>query len=161
MYAGRELSKRRIAKLLKVSPTITANAIKKFERLDLVKVNRINKNLNFVKLNRENELAIDLKRVENLKLIYESGLKNYLSDLFPGSLIILFGSYAFGEDTIDSDIDIAIIGYKGKEVNLKEFEKYLKREIRLNFYENIGKINRELRANLFNGIVLKGRIVLK
>ncbi len=116
---------------------------------------------NFVKLNRENELAIDLKRVENLKLIYESGLKNYLSDLFPGSLIILFGSYAFGEDTIDSDIDIAIIGYKGKEVNLKEFEKYLKREIRLNFYENIGKINRELRANLFNGIVLKGRIVLK
>jgi len=161
IHSGEELSKRKIAGLLKISPTSVANIIKKFKRYGFVKEKRISKNLSFVELNRENDLAIDLKRVENLKMLYESSLKEYLSEKFPGSLIILFGSYAYGEDTISSDIDIAIIGYKKKEIDLKKFEDFLKRKIRLNFYEDINKIDKSLRANLFNGIVLKGRIVLK
>jgi len=72
-------------------------------------------------------------------MLYESSLKEYLSEKFPGSLIILFGSYAYGEDTISSDIDIAIIGYKKKEIDLKKFEGFLKRKIRLNFYEDINR----------------------
>ena len=84
-----------------------------------------------MELNRSMDLATDFKRTENLKMIYESELKDYLSNIFPGALIILFGSYAYGEDTVDSDIDIAIIGYKEKKIDLAEFEKILKRKIRL------------------------------
>ena len=84
----------------------------------------------------------------------------FLEDNFPGGVVILFGSYSYGEDTINSDIDIAIIERKEKKVNLEKFEKFLKRDIRINFYEDFNKIHKNLRSNIFNGIVLIGRIGL-
>ncbi len=54
--------------------------------------------------------VIDLKRVENLKMIYESGIVEELSERFLGGVIILFVSYSYGEDIVRSDIDIAVIG---------------------------------------------------
>ena len=74
-----------------------------------------------------------LKRVQNLKSIYESGILEELENNFIGATIILFGSYSKGEDTIKSDIDIAVIGRKEKEINLSEFESCFKKEIVINF----------------------------
>mgnify|MGYP003987829595 FL=1 len=101
-----------------------------------------------------------LKRVDNLKQIYESKLLECLEQEFAGSTIILFGSYSRGEDTENSDTDIAIIGRKEKKINLNKYEKLLDRRINLNFYESFSKIHKNLKENLFNGIVLSGGIEL-
>ena len=98
-----------------------------------------------------------MKRAENLKLLHESGLVEYLTEKFPGGTIILFGSYAFGEDTPGSDIDIAIIGCSGKALDLTRFEKFLERAIVVQHY-NLSEIDRNLRSNILNGITLHGMV---
>lgn len=158
---GKSFNQRTIAKKLKVSPTAVSNALKELEKSEMISIKKENNmNLTLVEFNRDSQKAIDFKRTENLKIIYESKLVNFLEDNFPGSVIILFGSYSYGEDTIDSDIDISIVGCKEKSFNLETFEKILKKEIRINFYESFNEIHKNLRSNLFNGIILSGRISL-
>jgi predicted nucleotidyltransferase len=105
-----------------------------------------------------------MKRVENLKLIYESGIVNYLHEEFPACAIILFGSYSLGEDILTlenpSDIDLAIVGTKGKEINLIKFNKLLERSININFYGSWSEIHKNLKNNILNGILLKGCVDL-
>lgn len=156
---GQGLNQRNIAKLLRVSPTAVAKALKELEKDQLVKVEKSKTmNLNLVELNRDNPKAIALKRINNLKLIYESGLIDFLESKFPGCTIILFGSYSLGEDTIKSDIDLAIIGSKKKDIDLTKFERLLERTILINFFDNLRKINKNLRENIINGITLHGSV---
>src|SRR3989344_9210248 len=158
---GEKLNKRTIANLLKVSPTAVSKSLIQLEKEGLVKIEKAEKmNLTLINLNREDKKAINFKRVENLKMLYESGFIENLEEKFPASTIILFGSYAYGDDTIKSDLDIAIIGYKDKKINLDSFEKVLEREIRINFYENFSKIHKHLKENLCNGIIFKGGVEL-
>ena len=156
---GTLLNKREIARLLKVSPTAVAKSLPALEKVNLIKVEKDKKiNLTLIELNRNNPETIVFKRVENLKLIYESGLADFLEEKFPGCLIILFGSYSLGEDTEKSDIDIAIIRAKEKPLDLKKFEQVLKRNVFLHFYEGLDEINKHLKSNIFNGITLSGVI---
>ena len=104
--------------------------------------------------------VINLKKVENQRSIYESGLLELLKEKYPGCTIILFGSYARGEDTFKSDIDITIIGSNKIKINLEKYKKNLEREIRINHYKTFKEINKELKENLCNGIVLSGGIEL-
>ena len=157
--AGQALNQRTIAKLLRVTPTAVAKALKELEEEQLVKVEKSKTmNLNLVELNRDNTKAIALKRINNLKLIYESGLADFLEQRFLGCTIILFGSYSLGEDTINSDIDLAVIGSKKKDIDLTKFEKLLERTILINFFDNLRKINKNLRENIINGITLHGSV---
>ena len=159
--SGSSVNQRGIASALGVSPTAVAKSIKKLEEDKFVVASAHPKiNLISYEFNRDNKKAIEMKRTGNLKLIYESELTGFLEEKFPGCTIILFGSYSRGEDTKDSDIDIAIIGAKEKRVDLKRFEKKLEREIRINFYKSFKEIDKELKENLFNGIVLSGGIEL-
>jgi len=159
--AGEKLNKRQISKLLKVSPTAIAKSLPLLEKEELIKIIK-NKGINLtsIELNRDNQKTMLLKRVENLRFIYESGLLEYLEDGFTGGTIILFGSYSRGDDTTTSDIDIAVVGRKEKEVNLTKYEKDLQREIRINFYSSFKEIHKHLKENIFNGIVLVGGISL-
>jgi len=159
--AGTKLNQRTIANLLKVSPTAVSKAIKNLEKESIIKIDKDKKmNLTLIELNRDSQKVLELKKTENLRIIYESNIVEFLEEKFPGALIILFGSYSYGEDTQDSDIDLAIIGYKSKKLELEKFEKILKKEIRINFYNNLEEINKNLKSNLFNGITLSGRITL-
>ena len=142
MKAGQNLNLRSIARLLKVSPTAVSKSIKNMEKYGFIVIEKSEAiNQLSIKFNRDNPKAIDLKRVENLKAVYESGLVDYLSETFPGCTIILFGSYSFGEDVWinteqghKSDIDIAVIGAKDRKTDLIKFEKLLERSITINFY---------------------------
>lgn len=113
-----------------------------------------------VSLNRDNPIVIGLKRAENLKLLYESSCISELYDIFPGATIILFGSYAFGEDTSTSDIDIAVIGSSPKDIDFSQFEKILEREININYYNSFQEINKPLLNSILNGMTLKGAVEL-
>lgn len=158
---GRPHNQREIALNLKVSPTAVAKALPELQKGGIIKIEKLgNMNLNRVELNRESGFAISLKRAENLKMIYESGILDSLIEIFPGTTIVLFGSYSKGEDTIKSDIDIAIVGTKEKEVDLPQFEKILERQISLHLFPSLKELSKEFKENLFNGIVLVGGIEL-
>ncbi|NQU78801.1 nucleotidyltransferase domain-containing protein [Candidatus Woesearchaeota archaeon] len=151
---GVRMSQREIALDLDVSATAVGKALK---GLDFVDADRSSKlNLTLVQLMRDKKF-VELKRAENVRQIYSSGLCDYLENKYSGSTIVLFGSYSLGEDTVKSDIDIAIIGGKEKKLDLVGFEKELERTIVVNYYSNF-KIHKNLKQNIFNGIVLQGQV---
>jgi predicted nucleotidyltransferase len=157
---GEKINQRQIAKLLRATPTGVAQALQEMERSDIAKIEKSKTmNLNLVSLHRTQEV-LGLKRIENLSQIQHTGLAVFLEEQFPGTTIILFGSYSRGEDTTTSDIDIALIGGKEKAVDLVHFERHLERKININYYDSMRSINKELRENLCNGIVLAGAIEL-
>src|SRR3989344_4072279 len=153
---GEKLSQRDLAKFLKVSPTAIAHTLQGLG--NLVKIEKT-KTIHFVSLNRDDRQAIQFKRIVNLQSVYSSNLVQYLETELAGTTVVLFGSYALGEDTIRSDIDLAVIERKSKPLNLAKYEKALNRKINLNFYPD-WKIQEHLKNNILNGIVLQGGIEL-
>lgn len=160
LNTGKNSNQRTIALTLKVSPTAVANSIKNIQKQNLIKVikNKLSNTFE-IGINIDNDKTFFLKRVENLRMIYDSGLAEYLFDNFPGATIILFGSFAFGEDNYNSDIDIAVIGNK-KELKLEKFEKILNKKIIIQIFEDFEKIHKNLKESIFNGIILKGSVKL-
>jgi predicted nucleotidyltransferase len=148
---------REISRTLKISPPSIAKAIK-----ELLKENLIETEKNFflwVKANWRNQDFINLKRIHNIKSIYNSGLFRYLDEKFPLITITLFGSYCRGEDNENSDIDIAIIQTKETGLELEKFEKILGKNIHIEFID-MDKINKELKSSIVSGVILKGYIKL-
>jgi predicted nucleotidyltransferase len=159
LRAGEKLSQREISKLLNVSPTAIAKSLKKLLKMNFVNIEKT-KTINFISLNRDKSLVVELKRAENLKDIYLSGLSDYLGEQLAGSTIILFGSYSKGEDTNTSDIDIAVIERKEKSLQLETYEKKLNKKININFYNSWSSIHNSLKNNILNGIILHGSVNL-
>ena len=148
--AGSKMHQRSIAKTLNVSPTAVSKALQNLAYIKIEKA--LTKE---VELNRDDPEAVHYKRTENLRMIYESGLAEYLTERNPGAAIILFGSYSYGEDTTKSDIDIAILGKK-KKIDTTSFEKTLQRPINIQFYEDFRNINKNLKTSVINGVILNG-----
>jgi len=155
--AGEKLSQRDIAKQLDISPTTVGEAVK--ELGPLVKKEPV-KNINLISLDQANARAVALKRVENLRQLTCSGLIEELEQRLPGATIILFGSYARGEDDTQSDVDLAIIGRSRTSLKLERFEKLLERPLSLHWFRTWKHPSAELRNNILNGIVLLGGVRL-
>jgi len=159
--AGTSLNQRQIANLLEVSQPAVMKALPDLEKENLIKMQQDKETKRWsIGLNRDNHKVMQLKRADNLKLIYETGLADFIEKEFVGSTIILFGSYSRGEDIINSDIDIAVIDRKEKQVELTKFEKELGRRININFYDSFKNIHKHLKENLCNGIILIGGVEL-
>ena len=93
----------------------------------------------------------------NLMNLKESGLIEELEGKITPDAIIVFGSYAKGEDTETSDIDLFLMAQE-KYLNLARYEKRLQRKIQLFFSEDIHKLPKELQNNIINGMVVSGFI---
>src|SRR3989338_7431882 len=77
--SGVGLNIREIARALNVTPTAVSKSLLVLEKEHIIKVKKHGKmNLVIVEFNRDNARAIQLKRAENLKLIYESGVFDLL-----------------------------------------------------------------------------------
>ena len=156
---GTPLNQRRIAKILKVSQPAVIKALPALEKQNLIKIIQDKESRRWaIQLNRDNHKAVQVKRADNLRQIYESGLTDFLEKIFAGATIILFGSYSRGEDMVNSDIDIAVIGRKKKDISLTKFENMLEKRIIINYYSSFKNIHKNLRENICNGIVLIGGI---
>jgi predicted nucleotidyltransferase len=156
-----EFNGKELAKEVKASQTAVAKSIKSLFEKNIINLKK--KILLSIRLNREDEDIFILKRIYNLKNLYSSELVNELSKNFKGGSISVFGSYASGEDTEDSDIDIAIIDNSKKKIEdnrLLKYEKKLQRNISLHFFKDLKSINSNLRNNIINGIILKGALTL-
>ena len=161
MNTGKSLNQRRIAQLLEVSQPAVTKAIPTLEKNGFVIVSQDKESKRWaIELNASNPKMIQLKRADNLKLIYEVGLSEFLEQECAGATIILFGSYSTGEDRINSDIDIAVIGRKEKKIDLDKFESIFNKKINIQFYDSWKNIHINLKNNLLNGIVLSGSVDL-
>ena len=122
-------------------------------------ISKKERGLVIVTANREDQMYQATKRSYNLLSLHQCGLVNMLIDKYSHpETIILFGSYAKGEDTEQSDIDIAVMTKRKVELNLYPFEKKLERKIRIQELEK--KITPDFLTTLANGIVLAGYLEL-
>lgn len=159
--AGDALNQRQIAKALGVSPTAVGKSLKLLEKEGLAIAEKAGSiRLISVQLNRDNPKAIEFKRVENIRMIYESGILEYLAERFPGCSIILFGSYSSGQDRTGSDIDLAVMGTKGKPISIEKFENLYERRVSVHFYSDPKGIGKNMKESIANGIPLRGAMEL-
>ena len=107
--------------------------------------------------NYNNEKFMALKRSLNLYSLNYSGLVSELIDFFNiPECMVLFGSYAKGEDTRESDIDIAVMTNMKEYPQLDVYEGDLKRKISLHLINNIKNEEKDFINTLANGIVIYG-----
>lgn len=102
-----------------------------------------------------------LKKLFNQKRI--ATLVTFLEREYNYPVIVLFGSYAIGEDVSSSDIDLCIITESTKEVNISDFQETLKKPIQLHVFtkdqwKNKIEKKHELVNSIVNGIVLSGHL---
>ena len=109
----------------------------------------------FYAADRTSEIYLLEKKLFNIKQIHLSGMVEHIKETLNNPAIVLFGSYAKGEDTESSDIDLYIETASKKSINLEKFEKPLQRKIQIFRYDKIAKIqNKHLANNIINGITL-------
>jgi predicted nucleotidyltransferase len=96
------------------------------------------------------------KKCYNFLSFYESGLVDFLRDKYEEpEAIVVFGSYSNGEDTAESDIDVAVVTKKSVELDLKRFESLLKRRIHILEIQP-SESDKEFLNSLANGTVVYG-----
>ena len=156
----REFHLREISALIKVSPATVSRRLKKFIFLKILSVKK-NKPILEVNANLESKIFLEAKKNYYLRKIKESGLLDFLIEAYNyPETIVLFGSYAKGEDTEKSDIDMAIITEKKLNLDLDNFEKRLKRKIHILEIKR-KEIKPTLMNNIANGIVLYGYLKVR
>ena len=107
------------------------------------------------KADTNNKLFKTQKMLYNISSILESNIIDYIEEKLMPKSIVLFGSYARGEDTENSDVDL-FVECKKEELNIEKFEKKLKRKIELHFNEEFISYAKELKNNIVNGMVMSG-----
>jgi predicted nucleotidyltransferase len=97
------------------------------------------------------------KRLFNLHQLQTSGLLHFLIEELSNPVIVVFGSYARGEDVEKSDLDLYLETPAKKKINLEKFEKVLQHRVQVFTYSNIHELeNKELANNIVNGIIVNG-----
>jgi len=103
------------------------------------------------------------KRIFNLRRIRKSGLLKTLDEQLAYPTVILFGSWAKGENHEQSDLDLFVIADEKRAPDLTRYEKKLGAEIELFLhtpekFRELRKHNKELANNVMNGIILSGYV---
>lgn len=156
-YPTREIHLRALSREIGLSTTMIAKAAKRLAKEGILTIvrNKERKEV-LMKANRDCSSYRALKQSFNISFIHQSGLVEYLAKLYHHpDCIVLFGSYAKGEDTENSDIDIAVLTDRKAALSLEKFEALLHRKIAIKEF-NKRKIEKEFWNTLANGIVVSG-----
>ncbi len=144
---------REIARKTKLNPNTVLNLLADLIKNKIVKREKKKHLVNVSALVNENFQR--LKRVNNLKVLYDSGLVDFLVDKFSPEAVSVMGSYSWGEDIENSDVDIVVVSSKEKILDLSKFEKKIARKVHL-IVVDYKTISKEFYINLINGVVLYG-----
>tara|TARA_Y100000310_G_C20424483_1_gene688327 strand:- start:268 stop:801 length:534 start_codon:yes stop_codon:yes gene_type:complete len=153
-----KLRVRQIEKSLGLSLPSVIRYCKELKKEGILKTLEI-RNVIFYTADRANNAYLLNKTFFNIRQIHKSEILIHIKEKLNNPPIILFGSYAKGEDIEESDIDIFIESPSKKELNLSKFEKLLQRKIQIFKYKSIKDIkNKNLANNIINGIMLNNYI---
>lgn len=150
-----------LARYINSSKTATKQVVESLVRIQFLNKDIIGKAW-LLSANQKHPYFIAKKIPYNLNIIYESGILDAVYKLIPSPrAIILFGSYRWGTDVEDSDIDIAVEVVDNSEleiVPLGEIERLgYRKNVPVNLHRfSRNKVDLNLFANIVNGIVLDG-----
>ncbi len=147
---------RELSRKTGIAPLSVKNYLDEFSKENLVRTKRIHNSPAYY-ANTESDHLKFLKKVYNTQSIKESGVVEYLYETCIPDVIILFGSYSKGENIPGSDVDL-YVQCRQKHLDLGIYEKKLSAKINIFFSESFGKLSKELKNNLLNGIILHGYI---
>jgi len=110
---------------------------------------------------KSHPFLITRKMPEHLRMIYESEVVEVIRERIPqAKSIILFGSYRWGVDNEQSDIDIAVEVLSDKEPRIEPLGKIdmgYRKNVNINlFVFSRNKVDLNVFTNIANGIVLDG-----
>lgn len=108
---SKEFSQSNLISKLGIAKPTGIKALNHLEKNGLVLTKRIGKT-KLYRLNQHDFLCIQLKRIFNLT---SGQLLEFVKSLKDSKKIIVFGSYARGEDTENSDIDIIVVTDRKEE----------------------------------------------
>lgn len=152
-----KLRVREIERKLKLPLPSVIRYCKELEQEGILATNKIGR-VKFYMASRSETYLLE-KKLYNIKQLYTSGLIAYLKIELSNPAVVLFGSYAKGEDVENSDIDLYIETPSKKQVDLEKFKKLLKRNIQIFQHKNIKEItNPHLANNVINGITLNSYV---
>ena len=147
-----------ISKKTELAHTSVKNHLSTLEKLGVIEKaeNEIsNKPRYYYKARRESDIFRHHKKIYNVDVLSSSGLVDHIQKSCYPSSIVLFGSFAKGEDSSGSDIDL-FIGCTKTELNLEKYQFQLDRKISPMFRKDFKNLPKELKNNIINGIVLYG-----
>lgn len=165
-YPDKEFSLSDLSKESRVAKTNIGDVLKILEKSGFIQIEKLAK-IWRIKANLSNQYYLKSKIVYNINFVYQSGLIELLVNMYNNpKAIILFGSFRKGEDTSNSDIDIAIekndIG-EYKTLGLRElidYEKSIGRRIQIHEF-NRKVVDIHVFNNIANGVVLYGFLEVK
>jgi len=160
-YPRSKIGLTNLAKSINSSKTATKQIVE-----DLVQIQFLTKEIVgrawLLSANQKHPYFITKKIPYNLRTIYESGILDAVYQAVPSArAIILFGSYRWGTDIEDSDIDIGVEVVDNEELlihrlGIIEQLGYRKKvPVNLHIFSR-NKIDLNLFVNIANGIVLDG-----
>ena len=154
---GKQLHIREVARQTGLSPRGAQMILESLRKGGLL-ISESNNIVNNYRGNFNDRRFIGLKRSLNLYSVYSSGLVQFLEKYYhTPQCIVLFGSYAKGEDIpLLSDIDIAVVTDMTELPDLDDFHSILCKSISLHLIDNIKDLDDNFRNSLANGIVLSG-----
>ncbi len=160
LESNRELNVREHARLQRCTPATSSKYLREFCEQGVLSC-RHERNL-LLYAPAESEAFRTIKKNWNVELIQESGLvQGLVHELREPLVIMLFGSYAKGENTSESDIDVFVLTRTQRQVELVRFEKKLRARIHLfvctpSEVVKLRKKNPHLLNNVVNGVRLHG-----
>ncbi len=155
-----------LAKSINSSKTATKQIVESLIQVQFIHRDIIGKAW-LLSANQKHTYFITKKIPHNLGLVYESGILDTIYKLFPSPrAVILFGSYRWGTDVEESDIDIAVEIIDNKELHIIHLGTIGQLGYRKNVPVNLhvfsrNKINLNLFTNIANGIVLDGLLEVR
>ncbi len=124
---------RKVAKMAKMSPATAKACLDFLFEGKFLKKEKIG-NLLLFKANYDSQVFRRFKAAFNILSLESSGLADFLKENTSATSVVVYGSFARGEDDEKSDIDILAIAYEKKTPDLSGFEKKLKRKIKIIYY---------------------------
>ena len=150
---------RGLAKETGLSTTAVIQAVEELSGFLIVEKTTITTD---VKADVESEAFLFYKKVFNLYRLERYTIIQTLKDAYRAKTIVLFGSFAKGEDVEDSDVDILILTSHKDATGISNYiakcEKQLNRRINLHVLSSLENSSSEFKNAIANGIVLHGYV---
>ena len=158
-YPNKTFHIRQIAKETHLSTTPVIRIINELSKFNIITLEKTDITTN-IKANMDSNNYYFSKRIFNLYRLERYAIIDTIKANLNPETIVLFGSFAKGEDIEESDIDILVItnAKESKDLNdfLKNTEEVLNRKINLHILSSLEKSSNEFKNAAANGIVLHG-----
>ena len=150
-YPDDEFTVAEIAERVDLSEPWISEKIDVLSEKGFLKVSRRG-NLKLASFESDKEENLRFKQVLNLEKLRESDLlEDIVGEYSYPEAVILFGSFAKGEDDAESDIDIAVISSADGEVDAEVMD----REVSITRFDPV-EVPENMLETLANGVVLYG-----